>query len=172
MSGEPHEIERKYLIKRPSAEELSSLPECSSTHIVQTYLAVRENGARRRVRKRGTDENDRKYYYTEKTDVAFGERIEIEREIDETEYIALLAESDTSRSAIEKTRVCFVYDGQFFELDIYPFSNEFATLEIELDDINTPVRIPDAISVVRDVTGDKRYNNSSLAACGRLELLD
>lgn len=172
MSGEPHEIERKYLIKRPSAEELSALPECSADHIVQTYLVIRENGVRRRVRKRGTEENGWRYYYTEKTDVAFGERMEIEREIDETEYLALLAESDPSRSAIEKTRVCFVYEGQFFELDIYPFSEELATLEIELDDIDTPVRIPDTVSVIRDVTGDKRYNNSSLAACGRLELLD
>jgi CYTH domain-containing protein len=168
----PHEIERKYLIKRPSDMLLGTLPSAEATEITQTYLFIKEDGVRRRVRKRGSDESGFKYYYTEKSDVAFGERIERECEISSEEYSALLTEADPSRTAIEKRRICFTYDGQFFELDIYPFGEELATLEIELDDINTPVRIPECLTVVCDVTGDKRYNNSTLAATRKLVLFD
>lgn len=161
--GIPREIERKYLIERPSAELLASLPEADSSEITQTYLLPDGSGSSRRVRKRGTDEGGYRYYYTEKTDVSFGERIEIEREITEAEHAALLLEADPRHRTIEKTRVCFVYDGQLFELDIYAFSDSFTTLEIELDDINTPVRLPDFLNVTADVTGDKRYTNFSLS---------
>jgi CYTH domain-containing protein len=169
-SSAPKEIERKYLIKRPSADTLASLPEARAEEISQTYLFIKEDGVRRRVRRRGTAENGFRYYYTEKTDVAFGERIEIEREITLDEYRSLLAEADPTRAPIEKTRICFVFDGQLFELDLYPFGGNLATLEIELDDIYADVRIPECLSVVKDVTGDKRYNNSTLAQTGSLEL--
>jgi CYTH domain-containing protein len=163
----PREIERKFLIKLPSEEEIAALPELSASEIVQTYLYIKEDGVRRRVRKRGS-ESGFKFYYTEKKDVAFGERIEIEREVTETEYGELLKEADPERRTIEKTRCCFRHEGQLFELDIYVRGEEllggdYATLEIELDDINEEVKIPEYIEVVRDVTGDKRYNNSALA---------
>lgn len=161
------EIERKYLILRPSEEELYALPECRITEIVQTYLITAENGALRRVRKRGTEQDGYTYYYTEKTDIAFGERIERERVVGESEYLRLLADADPERRPIEKRRCVFVHDGQLFELDIYPFSDRYASLEIELDDINAEVRLPEYITVIKDVTGDKRYDNCSLAASGK-----
>ena len=166
----PLEIERKYIIARPAAEQLSAISGVSRTEIVQTYLSVPENGARRRVRKRGTAEAGYTYTYTEKTDVSFGERIEIEKEITEAEYERLLEESSPDRPPVEKERYVFDYDGQLFELDVYPFSSEYASLEIELDSIDTPVRLPDFLTVLRDVTGDKRYNNSTLAKTRSIEL--
>ncbi len=160
---EPHEIERKYLIRRPSDAELSAIDGLTRTDIVQTYLSVPKNGARRRVRKRGSAENGWVYTYTEKTDVAFGDRIEIEREITEAEYERLLAESSPDRPPIEKTRCVFEFDGQVFELDIYDFGGEYATLEIELESIDDEVLLPPFISLIREVTGEKSYDNSELA---------
>lgn len=168
MNPLPREIERKYLIKRPSAETLSELPDAAADEIAQTYLTPAENGAMRRVRKRGAAERGYKYYYTEKIDVSFGERIELEHEITEEEYSRLLPEADPDRSPIEKTRVCFKWSGRLFELDIYPFSEQYATLEIELDDINEQFALPDPIVIIRDVTGDKRYVNSTLAYTKKL----
>lgn len=161
------ETERKYLIRRPTDEELSAIPGIEITEIVQTYLKTLENGALRRVRKRGSVRMGYTYTYTEKIHISFGSRIEREREISEEEYLRLLIDADPACRTIEKHRCVFEYEGQLFELDIYPFSDEYASLEIELDDINTRVSLPDYITVLKDVTGDKRYCNSSLAASGR-----
>lgn len=166
----PREIERKYIIKRPTAQLLESIG-ASHTEILQTYLAVPESGAKRRVRKRGSEQNGWVYTYTEKTDVSFGERIEIEREINREEYETLIGEASPDRPPIEKTRYVFKSEGQTFELDIYPFSEELAVLEIELDSIDREVKLPEFLEVIRDVTGDKRYENSQLAAAQKLELL-
>ena len=171
MSGLPMEIERKYIISLPSEEQLAAVPGARRTDIVQTYLFVPENGARRRVRKRGTEQSGWVYTYTEKTDIAPGERIETEREIDAAEYDWLLAEASPDRPPIIKSRYVFVYEGQEFELDVYPFSSELAVLEIELDRIDREVKLPPFLNVLRDVTGDKRYENSQLALTQRLELL-
>ena len=47
-------------------------------------------------------------------------------------------------------------------MDIYPFSDEYAIVEIELNDINENVKLP-PLDFVKDVTDDKKYRNSELA---------
>ncbi|MCD7741819.1 MAG: hypothetical protein LUI06_06410 [Ruminococcus sp.] len=162
----PREIERKYLLLMPSDEAIEELKPISRDEIIQTYLLTDASGAVRR----GTPSDGYRYYYTEKTDVAFGERIEIEREITANEYKDLLGQADKSRLPIEKQRICFDYLGQFFELDLYSFSDKYATLEIELDDINRTVTLPDCLNVVEDVTGDKRFSNFALSLNQNFEI--
>lgn len=159
---EPSEIERKYLIRMPSREQIEGLGCVSEAQIVQTYLKPIGNVAERRVRQRGTKEDGFSFYYTEKTDVSSGVRIENERKISKDEYLDLLSEADTSLHQISKTRYCFVYERQYFELDIYPFCDEYAIVEIELNDINEKIKLP-PFDFVKDVTDDKRYRNSALA---------
>lgn len=169
-SNLPMEIERKYIILKPSEELIHQFEQCQRSYIFQAYLKPEKNAPCRRVRKRGTDNEGFKYYYTEKTDVSFGERIEIEREISEQEFLTLLNEKDESREPIEKERICFKYFSQLFELDIYPFSEKYATLEIELDDINQSVTLPDFLEFVKDITGDNSYNNYQLAKKRKIEI--
>ena len=157
----PKEIERKYLIKMPTVEELEALGCVSKTNIIQTYLKS-DNNVERRVRQRGTKDDGYSFYYTEKTPISFGERIEKEKKISQKEYINYLVEADTSLHQIFKTRYCFVYDKRYFELDVYPFSDEYAILEIELNDINEKVDLPN-LKVVKEVTDDENYKNYSLA---------
>lgn len=171
MKDLPREIERKYLIIRPTDDELRSLPQANRSEIVQVYLTYTTENTSRRVRKRGTSKSGYRYYYTEKTPVSFGEKIEIEREISENEYDTLLKEADPERKPIVKERYCFSYKNQFFELDIYEFSKELATLEIELDDIDAPVELPDFIGIIKDVTNDNRYSNASLARTQKLNII-
>lgn len=47
-------------------------------------------------------------------------------------------------------------------MDLYPFSDKYALLEIELNDINEPIELP-PLNVIKEVTDDKNYRNSSLA---------
>ena len=158
----PKEIERKFLIKKPTKEQIESLGCISETNIIQTYLKKGENVAERRIRQRGSKQNGFTFYYTEKTDIAEGVRIENERKITPEEYLQFLTEADTSLHQISKVRHCFVYDKKYFEMDIYPFDDEYAIIEIELTDINEDVNLP-PLDFVREVTNDIRFRNSELA---------
>lgn len=162
-TGLPLEIERKYLIRRPDEALLRSLPESQPTEITQTYLTTLEDGYCRRVRKRGSADSWQ-YTYTRKKSVSTGTHIELEDEITADAYTDLLAQADPARQVIRKTRWCVPYGGFLLEIDIYAFSSTLATLEVELADIDTPVRLPDWADVIADVTGDRRYSNAALAA--------
>jgi CYTH domain-containing protein/predicted ATPase len=164
----PSEIERKYLIRKPTEEQIKNLGCISKTNIIQTYLKRdNDNIAERRVRQRGTKEDGFSFYYTEKTDVATGVRVEKEKKITSEEYLQLLTEADTSLHQISKTRYCFMYERQYFEMDIYPFSNEYAIVEIELNDINQNVKLP-PLDFIKDVTDDSKYRNYTLAKTATL----
>ena len=159
----PTEVERKFLIKKPTVELLENIEFISKNNIIQTYLLCKENGTERRVRQRGSKEEGYNFYYTEKTDISNGERFENEYKISSREYTNYLMEADTRLHQISKERYCFVYHNQYFELDIYPFSDDYAILEIELNNINEEVVFPPFIEFVKEVTDDKKYRNSSLA---------
>lgn len=163
MADLPLEIERKYLIRRPPEELLRSLPDADVTEITQTYLKADESGMMRRVRMRGSEEKGWQYTYTRKQNAGFGTRVELEDEITEAQYRALLAEAEPSMQPIRKARWCFVFQKQLFELDVYAFSDTLAALEIELPDIAAPVHLPPELDVLADVTGDGRFSNFALS---------
>ena len=64
---------------------------------------------------------------------------------------------------IRKTRYCFICDNLYFELDVYPFAENWAILEVELTNENDIVTIPDFIKVIKEVTNDEAYSNYALA---------
>lgn len=161
-TGLPKEIERKYLIFRPDLEKLKAMPDCRMDDITQTYLTFKEDGFVRRVRKRGT-ENHWEYTYTRKKKIGFGERIELEDVISEAQYLELLEEADKAHRSIRKIRCCIPYEGQMLEIDIYDFSEKYATLEIELPDIETPVHLPEWLEIIADVTEKRGYSNFALS---------
>ena len=159
----PLEIERKYLIAYPSPQQMAQLPQPDATEITQTYLRQETKDFGRRIRKRGSNAKGWQYTYTQKKAVSFGERIEIEKVITAEQYEELLKEADPSFHSIHKIRYCFTYEGQLFEMDVYAFSNTLATLEIELPSIDTPVKLPDFLHIIADVTGKKGYSNFALS---------
>ncbi len=162
---EPFEIERKFLIACPDLAALEAFPGCRRVEIIQTYLKPR-NGCEVRVRQRGAG-GHYIYFETIKRDVAeltTGKRVEVERRLTKDEYLQLLMEADTTKHAIRKTRYCLAYDRQVFEIDVYPFWNDRAILEIELHDERDEVRFPPMLKVLREVTGDPAYRNAALAA--------
>lgn len=163
MSGNmPLEIERKYLIRRPAQDVLDTLPDVQCIAMSQTYLVPEEDGFGRRIR-RSVLNGQETFTYTRKKAINFGERIELEEEITETVYQQLLTQADLTRKTIHKIRYGFTYQSQYFELDVYSFSDTLATLEIELDNIDTPVQLPPQLDILADVTSDGRYSNSALS---------
>lgn len=158
---EPFEIERKYLIEYPDITWLESLENCQRIEIIQTYLKSDDN-EEVRVRQRGVDGNFI-YFKTVKRKITDLKRVEIEKRLSKDEYLALLLEADTEKRQIRKTRYCLMYENQYFEIDVYPFWNDKAILEIELSDENAEICFPDKIKVINEVTDDENYKNASLA---------
>lgn len=153
------EIERKYLIRRPSETLLAATAEAS--RITQTYLLA-EPGTTERVRKRGKN-GVYTYTHTRKTKLSDLRRIEDEEEVSAEVYAQLLQRADPQRRVIEKTRWVFSYRGQVFELDVFPFWKEQAYLEIEIEHEAQEVILPPWIEVIREVTDDPRYTNAALS---------
>ena len=158
---EPLEIERKFLIEYPDLDWLRSLPNARSVEISQTYLRPL-NGERIRVRRRG-EAGGYIYYKTTKRSITNMERIEVEQRLKKEEYEELLKYADPNRRTIEKTRWCLTWDEQYFEIDVFPFWKDKALLEIELCSTDDEVRIPPQLKVIREVTDEPEYRNSSLA---------
>ena len=158
---EPFEIERKFLIEYPDINWLENNPSCQRIEIIQTYLNSSE-GDEIRVRQRGVDGNYI-FFETIKRKVTDVKRVEIERRISQSEYLGLLMNADLSKRQIRKTRYCLSYNGQYFEIDIYPFWDDKAIVELELCDETTEIVFPDEIKVIREVTDDESFKNASLA---------
>lgn len=157
----PKEIERKFLIKKPTFDEISKLGYISKSNITQIYLN-KTNCAERRIRQRGTKQDGFTFFYTEKTNIGNGQRLEKEEIISLNEYVSYLSEADPNLHPITKTRYCFIYDKRYYEMDIYSFSDDYAILEIELNDINEKINLP-PLSIIKEVTDDIDFKNYSLA---------
>ena len=56
-----------------------------------------------------------------------------------------------------------MYKDQLFELDVYTFWDDRATLELELDNENQEIEIPPFIDVIKEITDDERYSNRALS---------
>ena len=134
---------------------------CVLLHLFQTYLKA-PNGDETRIRQRGADGNFI-YFQTTKRKISDTKRIEIEKRLTKDEYLKLLLDVDTTKHQIRKTRYCLVYENQYFEIDVYPFWNDKAIMEIELRSENQEISIPNSIKIIKEVTDDDEYKNSSLA---------
>ncbi|MBQ9593202.1 MAG: AAA family ATPase [Lachnospiraceae bacterium] len=159
---EPKDIERKFLIDMPDLAWLEAHPQCKRLEITQTYLLAPE-GVEVRVRRRG--ENGHYIYY--KTVKRLADRmkiIESEERLTKDEYRDLLLEADPRMRTLEKTRYCLSYAGQPLEIDVYPFWEKQAVLQVKVSHPAEDVRIPEEIRVQREITGEKAFKNVVLAS--------
>ncbi len=155
------EIERKFLIAMPSEAALLSIKGSFCDEILQTYL-VSDEGLSHRVRRR-IHAGAASYTETKKIPISDLRCIEEEREIKKEEYEALLRYADPSLSPIEKKRYCVPYGGRLLEVDIYPFWQRSAILEIELPGEEAAFALPPFLRVLREVSKEAAYKNLSLA---------
>ena len=163
MSAGKHcEIERKYLIRYPDIKTLLAQKGVEQWEIVQIYLTVSGPGETRRIRQ-VVSGGEIKYYKTFKKRLTDLSNEEDEGEIDQLEYIHLCQEQQPGCKPVGKTRYRIPYEGHILEFDIYPFWDDRAILEIELEHENEGAAIPDYVQIIRDVSADPAYKNRSLA---------
>ena len=160
----PIERERKFLALMPDLKKLVRYNPVAS-QIVQTYLHS-SNGVERRVRQRG-DGATFSFFYTEKQDLdGMTDRVERETMISARQYAAYLAQADSRLSPVHKIRYCFPYDNQYVELDVYDGEEQYVTIEVEGIQKDAEILFPPEITIVSEVTGDKRLSNFAIAKHG------
>ena len=157
----PTEIERKYLIKMPDVSALAKEKECRILSVEQTYL-IAEQGETHRVRL--VREGDKTTYVeTLKARVNALSAVEREAEITAARYEELLTQADPMCHTIKKTRYRIPVGARVAEIDVYPFWQDRAILEIELADEQETVWLPPFVKIIREVSADFRYKNVNLA---------
>ena len=157
----PLEIERKFLIAYPDTNLLDRLSGGNRSEISQTYLTS-EKGTSERVRAR-TKGGVTVYTHNTKIKLSSMKRIEMEDEVSEAEYKALLQRADSKCRTIEKVRYCVPVGEFVFEIDLFPFWTDKAFMEVEMPSEDTVVALPDFAEIIREVTDDDRYTNHALA---------
>lgn len=150
------EIERKFLVEYPDIGVLENLKNCTCVDISQCYTSD-ENG-NFRVRKRGRD-GEYIYIRTEKHKISETVRAETERRISESDY----KQAVKGNKVLSKRRYLILYKDKYFELDIFPFWQDRALLEIELKTENEKFEIPEFLKVIKEVTVNPFYKNSCIA---------
>ena len=159
----PLEIERKYLVDRACLEHLPGHTQC--VRIQQAYLRSSDPEVEERVRKR-SEGGSAVYFLTQKRRVRAGVREEIERQISKEEFVELVLSRNVN-GVVLKDRYCFLYQGQYFELDDFlPMKRNICMLEVELSDEASEVRLPPWINVIKEVTDDPAYSNREIALGG------
>ena len=157
----PQEIRRRFLVDYPDIDMLEALADCHREEIEQIYLHSAED-EEIRIR-RSEREDGEMFYLTRKKTDGIRVRLEAEGRLSEREYRQFLANADPARKPIHKTRYGLSWEKQFFEIDLYPFWDDRAVVEVYLRYENEQIRIPDFLHVQREVTGDKNYEVSWLA---------
>ena len=155
---EPYEIERKFLIEMPDLELLNRMPNCRRVPITQAYFNTPNEGLFR-VRKRG----EHTFIKTKKTKISDIRRIEVETELSSEDYEFYMALRMFIQGVISKDRYCIADNSTYYELDVYPFWDDKATLEIELLSEDQEYTMPEYVKVIREVTFEKDYRNKSMA---------
>lgn len=161
MSKQQIEIERKYIIAMPDISRLRELCGFTESRIEQIYLST-ASGNTHRVRKRDFG-NAVEYTETCKERIDGMSVREREREISENEFMALSKNIAEGTRPLKKIRYTFDFSNQTFELDVYPEWKSTAIMETELKSRDEMVEMPDFITIIREVTGERAYSNASMS---------
>lgn len=148
------EIERKFLVNDPERAIISA------SHSFQIYQGYISNDTSRTVRLRI---RDAKGFLTIKGPASSDgtTRLEWEQEIPVSEAKALMPLC--LPGVIQKTRYYVTEQQQLFEVDVFEARHQGLVIaEIELKDPKDNIQLP--LWIGKEVTGDKRYYNSYLAA--------
>jgi len=156
---------RKFLVEceslEPSVEK--PWPRFRDFQVHHDYLPCFPNGPQARIRRRGRH-GKWMYTHTVRKEVA-GEMVETRTNVSRQIYDQLLAQADRdSNVTIEKTRRCFVWQNQIWQLDIYSTPHPgLMLLETYTALPTNQLVMPDFLTVKREVTGESSYSMFNLS---------
>lgn len=159
---EPMEDERKFLVASVDEIPVKNV----TVDIEQVYLVPTNAEDEERVRKRGRD-NSYVYTHTTKHRREPGSAAEFDRMITPAEHLMALNHRDPDCATIRKKRTCFLWEGRYFELDVYTDwlidGEPLKVMELEVEDLRANVTLPPFVKIEREVTGESAFSNRELA---------
>ncbi len=168
MSPRGIEIERKFRLRTaPDAADLAAHGAVAK-RIEQVYLRLSgggTGGAPVAVRARRTELPDGSVSYrrTAKRRVGAFSFEETEDAISALDWAAAVEQADPDRRPVRKTRHVVAHGRQTLEIDVFEEPPGLVVLEVELASEDEAVDLPTWLGEWREVTGDERFFNASLA---------
>lgn len=160
----------KFCVKGPLPPD-SSFPKFTDFEVVHHYLQQtnKKAGAQSRLRKRGR-EGRWTFTCTVRRPEKKGQVIEVKTPLSRKDYEYLLTHADRRHLPVYKTRRCFLYNNQQYQLDIYrdpchPRCRGLMLLETftTLPPGALESRLPPFLSISDQVTGDPAFSMYNLA---------
>lgn len=136
----------------------------STFEVVHKYLMTSDS-SQARIRMR-TQDGHSSYTYTTRRTLGSGERIETRLNVSLREYQALESQADPMHHTVFKTRHCFLWHDQYFQLDIYkePCNDRCKGLVfLEFFSSKAEPEFPDFLEVVREVTSVPEFSMYNLS---------
>ncbi len=155
----PSAVKEKFIVRDVAYDQL---PAHQIIGVEQVFLRAKNRDEEIQIRKRG-QEDSCLYFLTRTRKAPFP--VNEEELIDEQQYVNLKKLIDPKTEVLMKERICFLWNGQHFELDKYLGRHEgLSVLGVEpADDVAVNIHMPPFISVERKITNNPRYNERSLA---------
>lgn len=157
----------KFHVSGPLPESIE-FPRFTDFEVVHHYLQ-QTDGAQSRLRKRGRD-GRWSYTCTVRRPECKGQTIEVKTPLSRKDYEYLLNHTDNKRLPIYKTRRCFMYNNQSYQLDIYrdpchPRCRGLMLLETftTLPGGKLKDALPPFLSISQEVTGDPAFSMFNLS---------
>jgi len=161
---------KKFLVECESLEPTieKPWPRFRDFQVHHDYLPCFPNGPQARIRRRGRH-GKWMYTHTVRKEVA-GEMVETRTNVSRQIYDQLLAQADReSNVTIEKTRRCFVWQNQIWQLDIYSTPHPGLMLLETYSALPTDqLTMPDFLTIKREVTGEPSYSMFNLSKTTKL----
>lgn len=162
---EPHDIKKKLLIHYPDETLLEKMPGCRREEILQTYLVGNEN---KEVRVRQSRrESGAVYYKTARYTLPGMQPILIQETLSKEQYRRQLLDAEPNCRPLQKIRYSFDWDNQFVKVDLYSFWKDRAIAEVEMNSGDEKPRLPEFLTVIREVTDEPEYKVHALAKAQR-----
>uniref|UniRef100_A0A915IP36 NadR/Ttd14 AAA domain-containing protein n=1 Tax=Romanomermis culicivorax TaxID=13658 RepID=A0A915IP36_ROMCU len=160
----PNSRKRKFLVTSFDEANFSKYEEF---HVIHRYLRSDEKDVQVRLRKRGQN-GFWSYTHTTRRGLTKGQKVETRMQISAREYAALCEYADPKRCRTFKRRRCFLYEQQYYQLDIYckPLPEGFdklIILETYTTNTSPDMKLPPFLNIAREITGDVVYSLYTLS---------
>lgn len=157
----------KFAINGPLPND-SAFPNFRDFEVTHHYLQTACRTMQSRLRKRGVKG---KYSYIHTIRKQIGDQvIEVKTPLTHRDYIHLLDQQDPLHLTVNKIRRCFMYNNQYFQLDMYkepchPRCKGLMLLETytTLSGIEFEDRLPKFLNMDQEVTGDPAFSMFNLS---------
>jgi len=160
----------KFCIRGPLPADDVFPAKFNDFEVVHHYLQTSCKGIQSRLRCRGK-EGRYTYTCTVRRPEKAGQIVEVKSSLSKKEYENLLVHADPRHLPVYKTRRCFLFNNQQYQLDIYrdpchPRCHGLILLETfttELSSADVINRLPSFLKAYKDVTGDPAFSMYNLA---------